>query len=253
MCAKMSSAPAHRASPARRDLRRVARPRAIRSVDGRTRSARLERTPRRRCAPPPRRELPARGADPGRRLPRPPTAVRGTGGLPLRSRPTGGVRPIYERNWRFVDADVPPPNIERALIDVLAREFGHGLIAQDCVGPPTRGRRASPGGRSAPHPQGQTRRLVWRVLGTLNVRTLLSDAKWPNADRGRDDSTHARSFRSPARRPVQVHIGAAPSPLAKLVGRSRTCARHRGLKKRAQESRALTRPRDRYANRATQR
>ena len=34
---------------------------------------------------------------------------------------------LYERNWRFVDARATPEH-ERALIDVLARKFGHGLI-----------------------------------------------------------------------------------------------------------------------------
>ena len=34
---------------------------------------------------------------------------------------------LYERNWRFVDAGATPEH-ERTLINVLAREFGHGLI-----------------------------------------------------------------------------------------------------------------------------
>ena len=34
---------------------------------------------------------------------------------------------LYERNWRFVDARATPEH-ERALIDALAHEFGHGLI-----------------------------------------------------------------------------------------------------------------------------
>ncbi len=34
---------------------------------------------------------------------------------------------LYERNWRFVDARAAPEH-ERALIDALAHEFGHGLI-----------------------------------------------------------------------------------------------------------------------------
>ena len=34
---------------------------------------------------------------------------------------------LYERNWRFVDVGATPEH-ERALIDALAHEFGHGLI-----------------------------------------------------------------------------------------------------------------------------
>lgn len=34
---------------------------------------------------------------------------------------------LYERNWRFVNASATPDH-ERVLIDVLAHEFGNGLI-----------------------------------------------------------------------------------------------------------------------------
>jgi len=34
---------------------------------------------------------------------------------------------LYERNWRFIDETAMQPR-ERALIDRLTREYGHGIL-----------------------------------------------------------------------------------------------------------------------------
>lgn len=34
---------------------------------------------------------------------------------------------LYERNWRFVDEIAMPPH-ERAVVDRLTREYGHGIL-----------------------------------------------------------------------------------------------------------------------------
>jgi len=34
---------------------------------------------------------------------------------------------LYERNWRFVDEAAMPPH-ERAMLERLTREYGHGIL-----------------------------------------------------------------------------------------------------------------------------
>lgn len=34
---------------------------------------------------------------------------------------------LYEHNWRFVDATAMPPH-ERAMLDRLTHEYGHGIL-----------------------------------------------------------------------------------------------------------------------------
>lgn len=34
---------------------------------------------------------------------------------------------FYERNWHFVGKNTMPPH-ERALVDLLTREYGHGIL-----------------------------------------------------------------------------------------------------------------------------
>ena len=36
-------------------------------------------------------------------------------------------RPLYERNWRFIDEKALLPH-ERDLIDRLTRDYGHGIL-----------------------------------------------------------------------------------------------------------------------------